>query len=501
SFSDINHIPGYAQDIFGQFVWNRLAEQLGRGTLSSLWFVIKYTGSVDQSFQYHLGTNFHPWLEQQLPTESSSSSSSSLFQSDFDWGKPWMNHPIAQLCLSPSLNKAVAEFQWPGKTCLGYVDESSNRKWFRTRDKISLCFDLSFDRPLIWRNHLFWESLWREDGKWVWSRWNWYGELEQRELWEFEGHPVQILTVHQELIIVEQLGAFQQASPYGKKIPSHLNNQINEIKNISPDPYSDLALLRCQDSATHQAQLWYDNRIWSQENGLGSQAKWAVSERPGFWSVMIEQDNSLHWLYVRDSANHWIPLGEQPLDGDFAMLGNTGHPDFRFVSDFKDGHARIRLYSILTGPTQLSDWSPKSSMGLANPWDSDSLENQSPSPQIRFLGTYPKPKSFASKRKSAGPDWTNFSINEARRWYYLKHAALAFSNVRSPLGMPSQVFFQSLYNATFTPQCYAQIASSDLRHRIYFKGMISPDFRRNAFELNQEFDALKNLQWGHHLNY
>jgi hypothetical protein len=501
AFQNSNHIMPQGQDVYGQFVWKELVQTLGTGTLSSFWFVIKYTGQVDAAFQYHLGMDFHEWMQDHQLEESTWEGSSSLFQSDLDWGYTLMGHPILEMALDSVPNRGTASFYWPGKQVIAFSDFEHNHRWIRMREQVALCRELSFNRALFW-NHKDghdWESLWKENDRWVWTRWSNRGELQQREEWEFKGHPLQVFYLESNLYITEQIGAKQQASPFGHSpLPLSLTSW-KEAQSLSL-PSGSNAVLFSVLSVDSTGSAFYSSAHQTTVDGLSNlRVESCVSESQPYWSLMAQQQENHHWIFGSDSGGIYSILGELPVDGYFPVLGNTTNPQSRYISDYRHGQARVRLYSIKNKPDSLS---PLLLQGLNEGSEALNLDSLSSLPQIptvQFLGPFAKPEKTLAQLGNRQPVFPEFELSTRLRWYYIKHASIKLSNRRSPLLVPVQLPMGSLFNSVLTPDFYTEIGSSDLKHRLELQALISPDFKRNSMSLSQEYDLTKSLTLGHNL--
>jgi len=492
AYQNSNHILAQSQDVYGQFVWKELSNTLGTGTLSSFWFVIKYTGQIDAAFQYHLGLDFYQWVAPYLIQDKSESRSSSLFQSDLDWGSNLMGHPILNMILDSVPNRGIATFYWPGKHVIAFSDFERNHRWVRMRDQVSLCRELCFSRTLVW-NHKDgqdWESLWKEDDRWVWSRWSERGELEQRESWEFKGHPLQAFYLDSRLYITEQMGSRQQASVFGSNpLPLILSNS-NEIRAFSSP---DLFELKGKDSS----RSWlYSTREQQVVHGMTEYAvQFMVGEKKPYYSVIACQNGEYQWLFGSDSAANINLLGELPLQGHFPVIGYTGNPQLRFITDYFNGQSRVRLYSIKIKPDSLQALL-KPSPSFTSIDRSEIGPSGSVTPSIQFLGPFEKPSRPRNELLARETLFPDMELSPHLRWYYIKHASVKLSNRRSPLLIPTELPLGQLYNSPITPDLFTQIGSSDLRHRLEINALISPDFKRNSLILSQEYDLKKSLTLG-----
>jgi hypothetical protein len=497
AFQNSNHILAQSQDVYGQFVWNELSHTLGKGTLSSFWFVIKYTGQIDAAFQYHLGLDFHEWMAPYLIQDISESRSSSLFQSDLDWGSNLMGHPILDMILDSVPNRGVATFYWPGKQVIAFSDFERNHRWVRMRDQVSLCRELCFSRTLIW-NHKDgqdWESLWKEDDHWIWSRWSERGELAQRESWEFQGHPLQAFYLDSRLYITEQVGCHQQASIFGSNPLPHILTDRNEIHAL---PQSGLFKLKHKDSSSYSLFSTLEQKVVQGMTEYDVQSM--VEEKMPYWSVIACQNDEYHWLFGSDSAATMTLLGELPLQGQFPAIGYTGNPQMRFITDYFNGQSRVRLYSIKVKPDSLQALS-KPSPSFTSTDRSEIVTSGSVTPSIQFLGPFQKPSKPRGQILEREPPFPSMELSPHLRWYYIKHASVKLSNRRSPLLIPTELPLGQLYNSPVTPDFFTQIGSSDLRHRLEVNALISPDFKRNSLSLSQEYDLSKSLTIGQDLQW
>lgn len=498
AFQNSNHILAQSQDVYGQFVWKELSYTLGTGALSSFWFVIKYTGQIDAAFQYHLGMDFHQWMAPYVTQDRSESRSSSLFQSDLDWGSNLMGHPILDMILDSVPNRGIATFYWPGKQVVAFSDFERSHRWVRMRDQVSLCRSLCFSRTMIW-NHKDghdWESLWKEDDHWVWSRWSERGELEQRESWEFKGHPLQAFYLDSRLYITEQVGNRQQASVFGSNPLPHILSDRNEIHAL---PQSSLFKLKHKDSSSYSLFSTLEQKA---VNGLNNYSiEFIVGESKPYWSVIASQNEEYHWLFVSDSAANIRLLGELPLGGYFPTIGYTENPQLRYITDYLDGQSRVRLYSIKVKPDSLQALS-NPNHSASPPISKEDGQLGSSAPQnVQFLGPFEKPSRPRTQLLAREPQFPNMELSPHLRWYYIKHVSVKLSNRRSPLLIPTEIPFGQLYNSPVTPDFFTQIASSDLRHRLEVNALVSPDFRRNALSLTQEYDLTKSLTVGQDLQW
>ena len=498
AFQNSNHILAQSQDVYGQFVWKELSYTLGKGALSSFWFVIKYTGQIDAAFEYHLGVDFHQWMAPYFKQDKSQSRTSSLFQSDLDWGSSLMGHPILDMILDSVPNRGIATFYWPGKQVVAFSDFERNHRWVRMRDQVSLCQSLCFNRTLMW-NHKDghdWESLWKEDDHWVWSRWSERGELEQRESWEFKGHPLQAFYMDSRLYITEQMGSHQQASVFGSNALPHNLSDWNEIHAF---PHPSLFEFKHQDSSHRWLYSTLDQKTI---NGLTEyDVQFIVGESQPFWSVIACQNEEYHWLFVSDSVANITLLGELPLEGNFPTIGYTGNPQLRYITDYLDGQLRVRLYSIKVQPDSLKALSKTIPSSFpSNRKEDDPFGSTTPH-NVQFLGPFEKPTRPRTQLLAREPQFPSMELSPHLRWYYIKHASVKLSNRRSSLLIPTEFSLGQLYNSPITPDFFTQIESSDLRHRLEVNALISPDFKRNSLSLSQEYDLSKRLTIGQDLQW
>lgn len=501
AFRNSNHLLAQSQDVYGQFVWKELERTLGTGTLSSFWFVIKYTGQVDAAFQYHLGLDFHEWMADHMINGPKDEPSSSLFQSDLDWGSSLMGHPLIEMVLDSSAHRGVGTFFWPGKQVLAYSDFEHNHRWIRMRDQVALCQSLSFTRTLIWNheNGQGWESLWKENGKWIWSRWSNRGELQQKEEWDFDGHPLQVFHLQSKLYITEQIGSSQRASPFGyNPLPSYMGSWI-ELQSLNKPGGSDVNYFSFSQLDTTTSRLFSTKHQRMITGLLPYRIHSIVGEAPALWSVMVSHKDDYHWIFVRDSNAVFSALGEWPIDGYFPTIGYTGNPQQRYVADYLDGQTRIRLYSIKSEPDSLRPLSILESKTPGSLSPKTGITSQSPLAAVQFLGPFPKPNKPRTPLEKPAPAFPEFDIHQRLRWYYIKHASVKLSNRRSSLLVPVELPMSSLFNSVFTPDFYTQIGSSDLRHRMEIAALISPDFKRNALTLSQEYDLENDWSIGQDL--
>ncbi len=495
AFQNSNHILAQSQDVYGQFVWKEISQNLGTGSLSSIWFVIKYTGQIDAAFQYHLGMDFHQWIAPYL-TKVRPQTQSSLFQSDLDWGSGLMGHPLIDIVLDSVPNRGIATFFWPGKQAVAFCDFERSHRWIRIRDQVSLCRDLCFSQTLIWnhKDKKDWESLWKEDDHWVWSRWSERGELVQRDIWEFTGHPLQAFYIESKLYITEQIGDHQQASVFGTNPLPFAMGDWKEIRSVaSPGilefKYHD-SIGRSMYSTAEQKKL----------EGLAAyHIQSMVGESRPYWSIIASQNDQYHWLLGSESAASIHLMGEWPLEGHFPIIGYTGNTQIRFISDYLEGQARVRLFSIKAKPDSLqsllkpaNSHTPISHIEIDQP-------GAIPSSTVQFLGPFAKPSKPRTQLINREPQFPSMELLPHIRWYYIKHASVKFSNRNSPLLIPVELPLSHLYNSPVTPDFFTQISSSDLRHRLEINALISPDFKRHSLSLSQEYDLKKGLTIGQEL--
>ena len=64
AFKKLQSIPARAQLIYGKYIWSQLLKQGNRNTISSFWFIIKFTQSINEAFQFQYHQQFDDWIQE-----------------------------------------------------------------------------------------------------------------------------------------------------------------------------------------------------------------------------------------------------------------------------------------------------------------------------------------------------------------------------------------------------------------------------------------------------